>query len=59
MGEDKLDFDFGEPYNLTWENSRLWYYVDYAQEPLRMERYSPPDQAIIRQQMQAIALKLQ
>jgi Protein of unknown function (DUF4058) len=59
IGDDKLDFDFGEPYAFTWKKSRLWYYVDYEQEPLRMERYSPPDQDAIRQHMQVIAQRLQ
>lgn len=54
-GDDFINFNFGEPYDYTWKKSRFWFYVDYSQEPLRMHTYSPADQQLIRQHMQAIA----
>lgn len=52
---DEVVFDFSAPYAYTWETSRFGVYLDYQQEPVRMDRYSPADQAAIRQQMAVIA----
>jgi hypothetical protein len=52
---DFISFDFGLPYDFTWQKSRFWFYVDYTQPPLRMETYSPQDQQAIYTHMQAIA----
>lgn len=57
-GEEYLNFDFDGPYQHTWKKSRFWYYVDYGQDPLRMNTYSADDQAKIRAQMAAAAEKL-
>jgi Protein of unknown function (DUF4058) len=54
VGEDFIRFDFGEPYTFTWKKSRFWFYIDYSQDPLRMNSYSPKDQEIIRARMQEI-----
>ncbi len=56
-GEEYLNFDFGGPYQHTWKKSRFWYYVDYGQEPIRMNTYSPDDQTKIRTRMAAVAAK--
>ncbi len=57
-GDDHLIFNFGEPYQFTWDTSRFGMDIDYAEEPLRMNRYSEADQQAIRQQMKVIQDKL-
>jgi hypothetical protein len=47
--EDSIVFDFNKPYQYTWENSRFWFYLDYLQDPERMNTYSSDDQTLIRQ----------
>jgi hypothetical protein len=48
-GEDSIVFDFTAPYQYTWENSRLWFYLNYQKDPERMNSYRSDDQALIRQ----------
>lgn len=48
-------FDFGVPYNVTFENTITYQrIVDYSQEPPRFDTYSIDDQQRIRQRMDAI-----
>lgn len=54
---DQINFNFGEPYQYTWESSRFGNYIDYSKDPLRMNRYSQADQHTIRQHMQTIAAR--
>lgn len=55
LGEDtQIAFNFGEPFAYTWDTSRFGTYVDYGQEPLRMNRYRAEDQSKIRARMKEI-----
>jgi hypothetical protein len=48
-------FDFGIPYNVTYENTPTYLrVVEYEQEPLRFDLYSPDDQTRIHRRMSAI-----
>ncbi len=58
-GEERINFDFGQPYDHTWETSRFGMDIDYEQEPLRLSRYSDSDQQIIRQRMLEIQQQVQ
>ena len=54
-GADSMPFDLGEVYNYTYSRSRYAeIIVDYEQEPVHFERYTPADQQTIRQQMKVI-----
>ena len=53
--DDTLDFDFNAVYQFTYQRTRRSKGVDYRQPPLRMETYSPADQARILQRMAAVA----
>lgn len=53
--DDLLNFDFGIPYNKTFEETLYgWRFVDYGELPFRFERYSPADQQRIAQRMVAV-----
>lgn len=54
-GEETLKFDFNAVYHVSYRRARYSDKLDYRQPPLRMETYSPADQARIRQRMAAIA----
>ncbi len=55
-GADHLAFDFGAVYDQCYASSRFFgETIDYAQFPVRFERYSTADQQRIRARMQAIA----
>lgn len=53
-GTDTLRFDFGDPYRRTFEEMLYGRRVDYAQPPLRLERYHPEDQTRILNRMVAV-----
>lgn len=53
-GDDRLEFDFGAPYQRTFEEMLYGRRVDYTQPPLNFERYSPDDQARILRRMIAV-----
>ncbi len=54
-GDEALTFDFGVPYQRTFEVRYFYSRADYAQEPVNFDRYSEADQARIRARMQAVA----
>lgn len=55
VGQEQLLFDFGMAYNYSYAASRYRQsLVDYAQEPLRMDTYSPEDQQRIRRRMEIV-----
>jgi hypothetical protein len=55
-GEEFTLLDFSAVYDRTFEDAALLQdEVDYAVEPVRMETYTPADQARIRQRMATIA----
>jgi hypothetical protein len=51
---DKLQFDFGVPYQKTFEEGLYGYDLDYSQLPLNFDRYSPADQVRIAARMLAV-----
>ncbi|MDX1992709.1 MAG: DUF4058 family protein [bacterium] len=51
---DVLDFDFGQPYTRTFEESRFGHEVNYVQLPLNFDRYSEADQTRIIRRMVAV-----
>jgi hypothetical protein len=53
-GTDRVLVDFTEPYHRTFEGGRFGRYVDYEQEPERIESYRADDQAAIRARMAAV-----
>jgi hypothetical protein len=53
-GGDKLTFDFGAPYQKTFEEGFFGDEVDYSQLPLNFERYSTADQRRITARMLAV-----
>lgn len=49
LNDDTVMLDFGAVYNRTFASSRYFRpLVDYAQDPVALERYHPDDQALIR-----------
>jgi len=49
VGEDKVVVDFGKVYRQTFENVRVFrMLVDYAQDPLNLDRYHEKDRALIQ-----------
>lgn len=53
-GDDRLDFDFDAPYQMTFEGMLYGNEVDYAQLPLKFENYSRADQTRIVNRMLAV-----
>lgn len=53
-GDDKVAFDFGEPYRKSVDEGLFGNKVDYAALPLNFDRYSPADQARIARRMVAV-----
>lgn len=53
-GDDRIDFDFGLPYQRTFAEMFLGDEVDYAQLPPRFDSYRPDDQARIANRMIAV-----
>ncbi len=52
---DIIEFDFGHPYRKTYEEGVFGLlFVDYAELPMRFERYSPADQTRIARRMLAV-----
>jgi hypothetical protein len=49
--DETIVFDLNRVYQHTFTAGRWYKFVDYAQEPVRIETYSPDDQARIRQIM--------
>jgi Protein of unknown function (DUF4058) len=55
-GSEAMALDLGAVYNHTFASSRFFQMVvDYAQEPIHFDRYTPADQSLIRARMTAIA----
>ncbi|MCA0454440.1 MAG: DUF4058 family protein [Chloroflexi bacterium] len=55
-GSDTMTLDLGAVYNRTFASSRFFQMVvDYAQDPVHFERYTPTDQTLIQARMTAIA----
>ena len=54
---DVIELNLGKIYNHTLSNSRLFcnVIIDYEQEPIHMESFSPADQQAIRDKLQQIA----
>ena len=53
--DDKAELDFGSAYNLMLENARAFQVIiDYEQDPVNFDRYSPDDQAKIGALLQDI-----
>jgi hypothetical protein len=48
---DSLKFDFGQPYNATFEGLSYGAELDYTQLPILFETYSPADRVRIQQRM--------
>lgn len=55
LGDETLEFEFGEVYHYTYRRAKWGTMVDYAQLPARFTAYSPADQACIEQRMALIA----
>lgn len=54
-GADVVKVDFGAAYNRTFESSRFFrLVVDYEQEPVQFERYTPADRERIQQRLASI-----
>ena len=53
-GDDKVAFDFAEPYRKSVEEGLFSNKVDYAALPLNFDRYTPADQARIARRMLAV-----
>lgn len=51
---ERINFNFGLPYNHTWEKSRFWVYLDYSRDIPRMASYHPRDQKAIRERLLAV-----
>ncbi len=59
LDEDRVTIDFGAIYDYTFQSLRRFSeLVDYEQESVRFEHYSPADQERIRARMAAAAQKL-
>ena len=52
---DSVTVAFTEIYNTTFVERPFWRLVDYEQEPIHMESFSPNDQQAIRDTMSQIA----
>lgn len=55
MGDEAVEFDFGEVYSLTFSERPFYSTVDYALEPINFAAYSESDQQAIRSHMAKIA----
>jgi hypothetical protein len=52
---ESVTLNFGEVYNQAYANDRRAHLkIDYAEEPIHLDRYTPADQQRIRERMEAI-----